>query len=81
VLPVSRPDAGFYLWPSTPIDDTDFARGLLASENVTVLPGRYLSRELNGADPGAGRVRLALVAPLDECVDAAHRIRRYVESL
>jgi N-succinyldiaminopimelate aminotransferase len=81
VMPVSQPDAGFYLWPSTPVEDTDFARGLLAKQNVTVLPGRYLSREANGVNPGARRLRLALVAPLDECVEAAQRIRRYVESL
>jgi len=81
VLPASQPDAGFYLWPATPIDDTEFARGLLAEQNVTVLPGRYLSREVKGVNPGHRRLRLALVAPLDECVDAAQRIRRYVESL
>ena len=81
LLPVARPDAGFYLWPSTPIEDTEFARGLLAEENLVVLPGRYLSRKSNGIDPGARRLRLALVPPLDECVEAARRIRRYVESL
>jgi N-succinyldiaminopimelate aminotransferase len=80
-LSVSQPEAGFYLWPATPIDDTELARGLFATENVTVLPGRYLSREVDGANPGAERLRLALVAPLDECMEAAHRIRRYVESL
>jgi N-succinyldiaminopimelate aminotransferase len=81
VLEVSRPDAGFYLWPATPIPDTDFARGLFAAENLTVLPGRFLSREVDGLDPGAGRLRLALVPPLDECADAAERIRSYVRSL
>ena len=81
ILPVSQPDAGFYLWPATPIDDTDFAKGLLAGQNVTTLPGRYLSREVKGVNPGHRRLRLALVAPLAECVDAARRIRRYVESL
>jgi N-succinyldiaminopimelate aminotransferase len=80
-LPVSRPEAGFYLWPATPVPDTEFARGLFAAENVTVLPGRFLSREVHGEDPGANRVRIAVVPPLDECVDAAHRIRRYVKSL
>jgi N-succinyldiaminopimelate aminotransferase len=80
-LCVSQPDAGFYLWPKAPVDDTDFARGLLARENVAVLPGRYLSRQVQGIDPGAGRLRLALVAPQNECVEAAHRIRRYVDSL
>jgi N-succinyldiaminopimelate aminotransferase len=80
-LPVGRPTAGFYLWPATPVPDTELARGLFAAENVTVLPGRFLSREVDGVDPGANRVRIALVPPLDECVDAAHRIRRYVQSL
>lgn len=81
ILDVSRPDAGFYLWPTTPIPDTDFARGLLASQNLRVLPGSYLSREVDGIDPGARRLRIALVPPLDRCVQAAHRIRRYVETL
>ena len=81
VLDVTRPDAGFYLWPATPIPDTDFTRGLFAAENVSLLPGSYLSREADGRNPGAGRLRMALVPPLDECVDAARRIRRYVESL
>jgi len=81
LLPVSRPDGAFYLWPSVPIEDTEFVRGLLAGENLIVLPGRYLSREVNGVDPGVRRLRLALVPPLDECVEAAHRLRRYVDSL
>ena len=81
VLEVSRPAGGFYLWPRTPIPDPDFARGLFAASNVTVLPGSYLSRAVDGVDPGADRVRLALVAPLDECVEAAWRIRRYLEGL
>lgn len=81
VLSVQRPDAGFYLWPETPVSDTIFARDLYARENVTVLPGSYLSREVDGENPGAGRVRIALVAPLDECIQAAGRIRRFVENL
>jgi N-succinyldiaminopimelate aminotransferase len=81
VLPCERPDAGFYLWPQTPGEDTDFARGLFAATNVTVLPGRFLSRAVDGLDPGRGRMRLALVAPLDECIDAAQRIRGYIETL
>jgi N-succinyldiaminopimelate aminotransferase len=80
-LAVSRPAASFYLWPETPIPDTEFARALYARHNVTVLPGSFLSRTVDGVNPGAGRVRIALVAPLDECVTAAHRIRDYVESL
>ena len=79
VMDVSMPDAGFYLWARTPGDDDAFARDLLARQNVTVLPGRYLSRVVAGEDPGAGRVRMALVAPVDECVEAAQRIRRFLE--
>ncbi len=81
ILPMERPTAGFYLWPQTPIPDTDFARRLFAEENVTVLPGRFLSREVAGTNPGENRIRLALVPPLDECVDAARRIRRCVERI
>ena len=80
-LDVQRPDAGFYLWARTPGSDQDFARGLYDAEHVTVLPGSFLSREANGINPGAGHVRMALVAPLAECIDAAQRIRRYLESL
>lgn len=80
-LPAERPAGGFYLWPRTPIPDPDFARELYARENVTVLPGSYLSRAVAGGNPGANRVRMALVAPLDECIDAARRIRHFVEHL
>ncbi len=81
VLDVDKPDASFYLWARTPIEDTEFARGLFAQQNVTVLPGSYLSRVAHGVNPGAGHVRMALVAPLDECIEAANRIRNYVENL
>jgi N-succinyldiaminopimelate aminotransferase len=77
-LDVARPDAGFYLWPRVPGSDEDFARELFAGHNVTVLPGSYLSREVEGSNPGAGHVRMALVAPLEECVEAARRIREFV---
>jgi N-succinyldiaminopimelate aminotransferase len=80
VLDVDRPRAGFYLWPATPTPDTDFARALFARQNLTLLPGRYLSRAVGGQDPGTGRLRVALVPPLDECVEAARRIRRFVET-
>jgi N-succinyldiaminopimelate aminotransferase len=80
-LDVKKPDASFYLWPKTPKDDETFTRELYARENVLVLPGSFLSRHAQGANPGAGRVRLALVAPLAECVEAARRIRNYVESV
>jgi N-succinyldiaminopimelate aminotransferase len=76
-----RPQAGFYLWAATPVADTEFARRLYAGQNVSVLPGSYLSRNSAGVDPGSGRVRMALVAPLDECLDAAERINALYATL
>ena len=82
VLDVRLPDAGFYLWAAVPGgDDVAFARGLLAQYNVTVLPGSLLAREAHGHNPGAGRIRMALVAETSECVDAAQRIVAYTRSL
>lgn len=81
VLDISWPEASFYLWPRTPIDDKAFARGLFAQQNVTVLPGSYLSRGTNGIDPGQGRVRMALVPPLEDCIEAARRIREFIITL
>ncbi len=81
VMEVQRPDAGFYLWPVTPIADDLFTQGLLAEQNVAVVPGRYLSREIDGYNPGAGRVRMALVAPLSDCIEAAERIRDFIKGL
>lgn len=81
VMEVARPDGGFYLWPKTPIADTKFAHLLYASQNVIVLPGSYLSRPEPNGDPGANRVRIALVAPIEECIEGAWRIRRLVETL
>lgn len=81
IMDVTRPAGGFYLWPRTPIGDTEFARMLYARENVVVLPGRYLSRPQPQGDPGENRVRIALVAPLDECIEGAQRIRHLIESL
>jgi N-succinyldiaminopimelate aminotransferase len=79
VMDVQRPDGGFYLWPSVGSDDAAFCRNLYVTEHVTVVPGSYLSREVNGFNPGAGRVRMALVAPLAECIEAAQRIRDFIE--
>ena len=73
-LDVAPPEAGFYLWPQTPIDDEHFAIELLKRANVAVLPGRYLAREVDGHNPGFNRVRMALVADLNDCVTAAERI-------
>ncbi|WP_147696072.1 succinyldiaminopimelate transaminase [Vogesella mureinivorans] len=81
VLNVSRPDAGFYLWAEVPGgDDAAFARALFAEEHITVLPGSYLARDAHGVNPGAGRIRLALVAPLAECEAAVPRLIRFVKS-
>ena len=80
-LEMTDPNASFYLWPKTPIDDEQFARGLYAQQNVTVLPGQYLSRQTATGNPGQNRVRMALVADIDECIEAAKRIVRYVKSL
>ncbi len=79
VMEVQRPAAGFYLWPRTPMDDTRFARLLYEQQNVRVLPGSYLSRQAHGENPGANHVRMALVAPEADCVEAAWRIRRLLE--
>jgi N-succinyldiaminopimelate aminotransferase len=73
-LPVARPQAAFYLWLATPGDDAEFARRLFAEENVTVLPGSYLGREVDGVNPGRGFVRIALVDSEDRVAEAAQRI-------
>ena len=79
--PMQQPDAGFYLWPKTPIPDEEFTIQLLAKTNVKIVPGSYLGREVNGVNPGSNRVRLALVAEQGECVEAAHRIKHFLEHL
>jgi N-succinyldiaminopimelate aminotransferase len=81
LLDVQKPDASFYLWPKTPIKGELFAQQLFAQQKVTVLPGSYLARESNGANPGEDYVRMALVAPLAECIEAAERIKTFVQSL
>jgi len=84
VLDVQLPDASFYLWAGVPEgwqgDDAAFAKALYEKEHVTVLPGSYLAREVNGANPGRGRIRMALVAETAECLEAAERIARFVRT-
>jgi N-succinyldiaminopimelate aminotransferase len=81
VLDVKQTEASFYLWPKTPINEETFAQQLFAQQNVTVLPGSYLSRTVDDINPGSNRIRMALVAPTAECTEAALRIRSFIESL
>ena len=81
VLNVGLPEASFYLWAETPISDTEFARRLFDEQNVTVLPGSFLARDTDNGNPGQNRIRMALVAPIEECVEAAHRIKQLIENL
>jgi N-succinyldiaminopimelate aminotransferase len=80
VLDVSEPDGAFYLWPDVQRDDEAFTRDLFAAQNLTILPGSYLARDTTAGNPGKGRVRISLVAPVDECVQAAQRIRTFLEN-
>jgi N-succinyldiaminopimelate aminotransferase len=80
-LPCSKPDAAFYLWARTPINDAEFAKRLYARTHVTVLPGSFLSRERAGVNPGAGYIRIALVAEEAEVIEAAQRIASFAKSL
>jgi N-succinyldiaminopimelate aminotransferase len=84
-LEVALPDASFYLWARvdkrTGLSDTEYARRLYAEYNVTVLPGSYLAREAHGINPGQNRIRMALVAEVDECVEAAQRIVEFTRKI
>ena len=77
VTEIGMPDAAFYIWLDTQRDDTEFTRGLLAEQNVSVLPGSYLAREARGINPGTNFVRIALVASTAECTEAAQRIAAF----
>lgn len=82
VLEVAIPDASFYLWLKLPVDDDEkFTHELYRTQNVAVLPGSYLSRKTGNKNPGQGFVRIALVASLDDCIEAARRIRAFVQSM
>jgi N-succinyldiaminopimelate aminotransferase len=80
-LHTEMPDGGFYLWVRTPIDDAEFARRLHAEYNVLVLPGSFLARASATGNPGKNHVRIALVAPLEECVEAAGRLMQFSRKL
>ena len=79
VLDVAEPDGAFYLWPDVQRDDEAFTRELFATQNLTILPGSSLARDTASGNPGRRRVRISLVAPVDECVIAAQRIRTFLE--
>ena len=79
VLDVVEPDGAFYLWPDVHRDDEAFTRELFAAQNLTILPGSYLARDTRAGNPGRRRVRISLVASLDECLTAAQRIRDFLE--
>ncbi len=81
VLPCDRPQAGFYLWPKLVLDDEQFAQSLYIKKNVLTLPGSYLARTVNNINPGKNRVRLALVAKKQECIQAATRIKEYLQKI
>jgi len=78
-LQVEHPQAGFYLWPQTPSDDETFAKELYRSQNITVLPGTYLSRDTSDGNPGKNRVRIALVATESQCLEAANRMVSFIQ--
>jgi len=79
IMNVQKPDASFYLWADVGMDDEVFTREIFEQENLNVVPGSYLSREIDGVNPGRSRIRMALVADLDECIEAANRIALYLK--
>ena len=74
------PEAGFYLWAQTPEVDDQFAADIFAHTNITVLPGSFLGRDNNGTNPGSNHIRMALVATKQECIEAATRIRNFMQT-
>ena len=80
VMDIPEPQASFYLWAKTPIDDVTFTREIFKHQHLNVVPGSYLSREVNGLNPGANRIRLALVTEPKQCIEAAQRIKHFIET-
>jgi N-succinyldiaminopimelate aminotransferase len=85
VCEIKKPAASFYVWLKIParltMTDTEFTKQLFAEQNITVLAGSFLSRDFNGVNPGLNHVRIALVAPLADCVEAAKRIKQFISRL
>ena len=79
ILNVKKPEAGFYLWPNVDMDDENFTRDIYAQQHLKVVPGSYLARSVDGVNPGANRIRMALVASVEECIEAANRIASFVK--
>ncbi len=79
IIDVKKPDASFYLWADVGMDDEVFTREIFEQQHLNVVPGSYLSREVDGVNPGRNRIRMALVAELDECIEAANRIVNYLK--
>ncbi len=79
ILDVQKPEAGFYLWPNIAMDDEDFTRDIYAQQNLKVVPGSYLARSVDGINPGSHRIRMALVASVEECIEAANRIAAFIK--
>ena len=80
MLPLERPAGAFYLWAQTPGDDAQFVRALYERTHLIVLPGSFMSRDAHGENPGRGRVRISLVPPVAQCVEAAGRLRAFLTS-
>ena len=81
IMNFPQPDAGFYLWPETPISDTQFTCDLFTQQHVSVVPGSYLARDTDAGNPGTNRIRMALVAPVEQCREAAERIKMFIGNL
>ena len=79
IMNVDKPEAGFYLWPDIDMNDEIFTRDIYAQQNLKVVPGSYLARSIDGVNPGAQRIRMALVATVNECIEAANRIAAFVK--
>lgn len=79
IMNVDKPEAGFYLWPDVASNDEIFTRDIYAQQNLKVVPGSYLARSVGGKNPGSQRIRMALVASIEECIEAANRIVAFVK--
>ncbi len=80
VLDIDKPEAGFYLWPNVNMNDEIFTRNIYAQQNVKVVPGSYLARSVDGLNPGENRIRMALVATVEECIEGAERMRDFIKT-